>query len=157
MMLKLNSKAPVFSLPDQKGKVHKLSDYLGQYVLLYFYPKDDTTGCTKEACAIRDGFPDFKKLKCKVFGISVDSVESHKNFAKKYDLPFTLLSDEKKKVVERYGVWQEKSMYGRKYMGTLRDSYLVDPKGKIVKIYEKVNPVDHADEVLSDLKSFLKK
>lgn len=156
-MLKLNSKAPAFSLPDQKGKIHKLPDYLGQYVLLYFYPKDDTAGCTKEACMIRDDFPNFKKLKCKVLGISIDSVDSHKDFAKKYSLPFILLSDEKKKVVEKYGVWQEKSMYGRKYMGTVRNSYLIDPKGKIVKIYEKVNPATHAEEVLKDLKTFLKK
>ena len=156
-MLKINSKAPAFSLPDQKGKIHKLSDYLGQYVLIYFYPKDDTPGCTKEACMIRDVFPDFKKTKSKVLGISVDSVESHKKFAEKYKLPFTLLSDENKKVVEKYGVWQEKSMFGKKYMGTMRTSFLVDPNGKIVKIYEKVKPEIHAEEVLKDLKELKKK
>lgn len=132
--------------------MHKLSDYLGKYVLIYFYPKDDTTGCTKEACAIRDDFYNFEKLKCEVLGISIDSVKSHKKFAEKYKLPFTLLSDEGKKVVEKYGVWQEKSMYGRKYMGTVRSSFLIDPKGKIVKIYEKVNSAIHAEEVLRDIK-----
>ena len=156
-MLKINSKAPVFSLPDQKGKIHKLSDYLGQYILIYFYPKDDTPGCTKEACTIGEAFPDFKKMKCKVFGVSVDSVKSHKKFVEKYKLPFTLLSDEKKKVVKKYGVWQEKSMYGKKYMGTVRTSFMIDPKGKIAKIYEKVKPEIHAKEVLDDLKELKKK
>lgn len=151
-MLKLGTEAPAFSLLDQDGKMHKLSDYLGKYVLIYFYPKDDTTGCTKEACAIRDDFYNFEKLKCEVLGISIDSVKSHKKFAEKYKLPFTLLSDEGKKVVEKYGVWQEKSMYGRKYMGTVRSSFLIDPKGKIVKIYEKVNSAIHAEEVLRDIK-----
>lgn len=150
-MQPIGRKAPGFSLPDQKGNVHKLSDYLGQYVLLYFYPKDDTPGCTVEACSMRDMLPNFKKIKCKVFGISVDSVESHKDFAKKHKLTFTLLSDEKKKVVEKYGVWQERSMYGKKFMGTVRASYLIDPKGKIARVYEKVKPETHADEVLADL------
>lgn len=150
-MIKLKTKAPSFSLPDQDGKVHKLSDYLGKWVLLYFYPKDDTSGCTKEACMIRDELPNFKKLKCKILGVSVDSVASHKKFTDKYGLPFTLLSDENKKVVAKYGVWQEKSMYGRKYMGTLRSSFLIDPSGKVAKIYEKVDPSKHAEEVLQDL------
>jgi peroxiredoxin Q/BCP len=153
-MIKIKTKAPAFSMPDQDGKTHKLSDYLGDWVLLYFYPKDDTSGCTKEACAIRDELPNFKKLKCKVLGVSTDSVESHKKFADKYGLPFTLLSDEDKKVVEKYGVWQEKSMYGRKYMGIARSSFMIDPKGRIAKIYQKVNPETHAEEVLQDLKDF---
>lgn len=152
--MKEKTKAPVFALPDQDGKIHKLSDYLGKWVLLYFYPKDDTSGCTKEACMIRDELPNFKKLKCKVLGVSVDSIASHKKFAEKYGLPFTLLADENKKVVAKYGVWQEKSMYGRKYMGTVRSSFLIDPSGKVAKIYEKVNPETHAEEVLQDLKSF---
>ncbi|KKQ77944.1 MAG: alkyl hydroperoxide reductase [Candidatus Zambryskibacteria bacterium RIFCSPLOWO2_01_FULL_39_39] len=155
-MVTVNKKAPNFSLPDQKGKIHKLSNYLGKWILLYFYPKDDTSGCTKEACMIRDEFPNFKKLKCQVFGISIDSVESHDKFVKKYKLPFTLLSDEKKKVVEKYGVWAQKSMYGKKYMGTIRTSFLINPKGKIVKVYEKVNPEKHAEEVLRDLEIFSK-
>ena len=144
--------APDFNLIDQDGKRHKLSFYRGKWVLIYFYPKDDTTGCTKEACAIRDQMPDFKKLKLKIFGVSIDGVKSHKKFSTKYDLPFALLADEDKKVVNKYGVWGEKSMYGRKYMGTLRTSFLIDPKGKIAKIYEKVKPEIHAEEVLNDLK-----
>ncbi len=152
MALKINQKAPDFSLPDQDGKKHKLSDYKGQWVLLYFYPKDDTPGCTKEACAMRDNLPRFGKTKAKVFGISVDSVASHKKFTDKYKLNFTLLADEDKQVVNKYGVWQEKSMYGRKYFGTVRDSFLINPEGKIVKIYNKVKPEQHATEVLADLK-----
>lgn len=156
-MIKINQIAPDFTLPDQEGNKHKLSDYKGQWVLIYFYPKDDTPGCTTEACTLRDNFPSFKKLKIKVIGVSVDAVASHKKFADKYKLPFTLLADEDKKVVEKYGVWQEKSMYGRKYMGTVRNSYLVNPLGKIVKIYEKVKPAVHAEEVLADMKEFSKK
>ncbi len=151
MAITINKVAPDFSLLDQDSKKHKLSDYKGQWVLIYFYPKDDTPGCTTEACTLRDNFPKFKKLKIQVFGISVDSVASHKKFSEKYKLPFTLLADEDKKVVEKYGVWQEKSMYGRKYMGTVRNSYLVNPEGKIVKIYEKVKPAVHAEEVLKDI------
>jgi thioredoxin-dependent peroxiredoxin len=153
-MLKEGIKAPEFSLPDQDGKVHNLADYMGQWVLIYFYPKDNTPGCTVEACTIRDNYPDFKKLKIKVFGISVDSVESHKKFEQKFGLPFTLLADNEKKVVEQYGVWGEKKFMGRKYMGIERMSFLIDPKGKIVKIYEKVKPAEHAEEVLRDIKSF---
>lgn len=152
MELKVNQKAPDFSLPDQDGNKHKLSDYKGQWVLLYFYPKDDTPGCTKEACSVRDNLPKFNKSKAKVFGISVDSVASHKKFADKHKLNFTLLADEDKTVVEKYGVWQEKSMYGRKYMGTVRDSFLINPNGKVAKIYRKVKPELHAAEVLADIK-----
>lgn len=157
MPFKINTKALDFSLPDQNGNIHKLSDYKGQWVLLYFYPKDNTTGCTAEACAISEEFANFQKLKVTVLGVSVDSVASHKKFANKYNLPFTLLADEDKKVVKKYKVWAQKSMYGRKYMGTLRTSYLIDPKGKIVKIYEKVKPLIHAEEVLVDLKELQKK
>jgi peroxiredoxin Q/BCP len=156
MATQINKLAPDFTLPDQDGKKHKLSDYKGEWILLYFYPKDDTPGCTTEACTLRDNLPKFGKLKAKVFGISVDSVASHKKFAEKYKLPFTLLADEDKKVVEKYGVWQEKSMYGRKYMGTVRNSYLIDPEGKIVKIYEKVKPADHVQHVLDDIKELTK-
>lgn len=151
MTLKQGQKAPAIKLPDQNGQMHELKDYLGQWVLVYFYPKDDTTGCTKEACQIRDSFPKFNKLQAKVLGISIDSVKSHDKFAKKYSLPFTLLADENKEVVNKYGVWAEKSMYGRKYMGTLRTSFLVDPAGKIARIYEKVKPEAHAEQVLKDL------
>ena len=152
MIPKLHSVAPLFTLPDQNGKEHSLVDYAGKWVLLYFYPKDDTPGCTKEACAIRDSFPNFKKLKITVLGVSVDSAASHKKFEKKYKLPFTLLSDDKKKVVKKYGVWGKKKFMGREYEGTLRTSFLIDPKGKIAKLYEDVNPVLHAEEVLRDMK-----
>lgn len=145
------NRAPNFTLPDQDGKAHKLSDYRGQSVLLYFYPKDDTPGCTKEACAIRDSLPRFKKHETAVFGVSVDSVKSHKKFAEKYGLPFTLLADEEKKVVKLYDVWRLKKFMGREYMGTARTSFLIDPAGTIAKRYENVNPEKHAEEVLTDL------
>lgn len=152
--LKIGTKAPDFKTTDQDGKKHKLSEYRGGWILLYFYPKDDTPGCTKEACAIRDMMPDFKKLKLQVFGVSIQNEKSHKKFAEKYDLPFTLLVDEDKKIVNKYGVWAKKKFMGREYMGTLRSSFLIDPKGKIAKIYENVKPEIHADEVLEDLKKF---
>ncbi|HEY4505336.1 MAG TPA: thioredoxin-dependent thiol peroxidase [Candidatus Paceibacterota bacterium] len=152
MKLKTNIIAPDFTLSDQDGKSHKLSDYRGQWVLIYFYPKDDTPGCTKEACAIRDMMPDFKKLKLQVFGISIQDSKSHKKFVEKYDLPFKLLADLDKKVVTKYGVWGKKKFMGREYMGTFRKSFLIDPKGKIAKIYENVKPETHAEEILEDLK-----
>ncbi len=155
MKLKEKQTAPDFELPDQNSKLHKLSDYRGQRVLLYFYPKDNTTGCTKEACEIRDAFPDFKKLKVKVFGVSVDSVKSHKKFSQKYNLPFTILADEKKEVVKKYGVWAKKKFMGKEYYGTLRTSFLINPAGKIAKIYKSVKPETHAQEVLEDLKEKL--
>ena len=147
-----HSPAPDFTLRDQNGRSHTLSQYRGGWMLLYFYPKDDTTGCTKEACAIRDAFPDFKSLKATVLGVSVDSVLSHKKFEEKYGLPFTLLADDEKKVVNTYGVWGKKKYMGREYDGTLRTSFLIDPDGNIAKIYEGVKPEVHAAEVLEDLK-----
>lgn len=153
MNLKIGQKAPAFKLPDQDGNLRQLKDYAGQWLLIYFYPKDDTPGCTTEACSIRDNLPKFKKGKAAIVGVSVDSVKSHNKFVNKYKLPFTLLADEDKEVVEKYGTWAEKSMYGRKYMGTLRTSFLIDPAGKIAKIYEKVKPAIHAEEVLKDLAS----
>lgn len=156
MELKIGSNAPAINLPDQNGDTHKLSDYKGQYVLIYFYPKDNTPGCTTEACGLRDSFPNFKKLNAKVLGISADSVAKHKKFADKYELPFTLLADEDKAVCEKYGVWDQKSMYGRLFFGIKRTSFLVDPNGKIVRIYEKVKPAEHATQVLADLKELQK-
>lgn len=153
-MLKVNQKAPDFKLPDQNSKIHKLSDYRGQSVLIYFYPKDDTPGCTKEACAIQDNFPNFNKLNTKVFGVSVDSVESHKKFAEKYKLQFALLSDKDKEVVKKYGVWGKKKMMGREYFGVKRTSFLINQTGKIIKIYENVKPEIHAEEVLKDLENY---
>ncbi len=166
----LNSPAPDFTLPDQDGAEHTLSHHRGAWVLLYFYPKDDTAGCTKEACMIRDALPEFDKAvggaggstsagssagaKMKVFGVSVDSVASHKKFAEKNQLPFTLLADEDKKVVNAYGVWGKKKFMGKEYEGTMRTSFLIDPDGKIVKIYENVKPDAHTKEVLEDLRTF---
>lgn len=143
--------APSFSLPDQDGKVHTLADYRGRYVLLYFYPKDDTPGCTKEACAIRDADPDFSALDAVVLGVSADSVKSHKKFAEKYELTFPLLADEDKKIVHAYGVWGLKKFMGREYEGIFRVSFLIDPEGKIAKVYDPVKPELHAQEVLTDL------
>lgn len=143
--------APDFTLPDQDGVTHTLSSYEGKWVLLYFYPKDDTPGCTIEACMIRDQFKDFTKIDAVVLGVSTDSVASHKKFATAYELPFTLLADETKEVVGMYGVFGEKKMMGRTYMGTRRTSFLIDPEGKIAKVYAKVKPESHATEVLADL------
>jgi len=157
MKLKIKNVAPDFVLPDQEGKKHHLSDYRGKWVLLYFYPKDNTPGCTREACVFRDVFLEIKKCNAEILGISVDSVKSHNNFAGKYKLPFIILSDEKKEVVKLYGVWGKKKFMGHEYIGTFRNSYLIDPKGKIAKTYESVKPDNHAAEVLLDLIEFQKK
>lgn len=153
MKLSIGERAPEFSLLDQNGAVHTLTECVGKWVLLYFYPKDDTPGCTKEAQAIRDVFPDFSTLNAIVFGISADSVASHKKFAEKYNLPFTLLADEGKEMVQAYGVWGPKKMMGREYEGIFRTSFLIDSKGNIAKIYENVKPEVHAAQVLADLKA----
>jgi len=152
MELKVGDKAPTFKLKNQDGKTISLSDLKGKPVVLYFYPKDDTSGCTKEACNFRDEFPKFGKMKAEIIGISADSVESHKKFAEKYKLPFNLLSDEQKEVIEKYGVWQEKSMYGRKYMGIVRTTFIIDSSGKISKIFPKVKVDQHNEEVMVALK-----
>lgn len=144
--------APDFTLPDQDGVSHTLSTHRGNYVLLYFYPKDDTPGCTKQACMLRDALPDFTALDAVVYGISVDSVKSHKKFAEKYGLPFLLLADENKEVVSAYGVWGKKRLMGREYEGISRTSFLIAPDGTIEKVYENVKPELHAQQVLKDLK-----
>lgn len=146
--------APDFTLSDQNAKMHTLSSCRGQWVLVYFYPKDDTPGCTAQACDIRDVFPQFQKMNARVFGISVDSEKSHEKFAAKYGLPFTLLADTDKKTAEAYGVWGKKNFMGREYMGIARTSFLISPQGIIVKVYEKVKPKAHAGEVLDDLGKF---
>lgn len=151
-MIEVGKKAPEFSLLNQDGKKISLKDYLGKKVVLYFYPKDDTSGCTKEACNFRDEFPKFTKTKAVILGVSPDSVKSHKKFAEKYDLNFDLLADEEKKVVEKYEVWKEKSMYGRKYMGVERTTFIIDEKGKIKSIFNKVKVDGHNKEVLEALK-----
>lgn len=146
-------KAKDFELPDQNGKIHKLSDYRGRWVVLYFYPKDDTPGCTKEACNFRDSIDKFQKLGVQILGVSKDSVISHKKFAEKYKLNFPILSDESIEVIKAYKSWGIKKFMGREFEGIIRNSYLIDPKGEIKKFYEKVNPLTHSSEILSDIKS----
>lgn len=147
-MLKEGDKAPDFNSKDQDGNPVKLADLKGQKVVLYFYPKDDTPGCTKEACSFRDADDVYRKKGIKVFGVSTDDEQSHQKFISKFQLPFDLLADTDKSIVESYGVWGEKSMYGKKYMGTNRKTFLIDENGKIAKIFDKVNVEEHADEVL---------
>jgi peroxiredoxin Q/BCP len=147
-MLKEGSTAPAFKTKNANGETVSLKDLRGQKVVLYFYPKDDTPGCTKEACSFRDAFSQFKKKGIAVLGVSPDSEAKHQKFVTKYNLPFTLLADTDKSIVEAYGVWGEKKFMGRKYMGVHRTTFLIDEKGKIKKIFEKVKPEDHANEVL---------
>ena len=149
--LKVGQKAPDFTVLNDKGEKVKLSDFKGKKVVLYFYPKDDTPGCTKEACAFRDGIDEIKKKGAVVLGVSADSVESHKKFKSKFDLNFPLLADTDKKIVEAYGTWKEKSMYGKKYMGIERTTYVIDKEGKISHIFPKVKVAEHYDEVLAAL------
>ena len=150
-MLKVGNKAPAFKLPGDDGKIHCLSDYKGKKVVLYFYPKDDTSGCTKEACDFRDNMKRIAKKDTFVIGVSKDNEKSHKKFKDKYDLNFLLLSDEDAKVLEKYEVWQEKSMYGRKYWGIVRTTFIIDEQGKIQKIFDKVKVPGHVDQVLENL------
>lgn len=155
-ILSVYQPAPEFTLPDQGGHLRSLADFLGQWVVLYFYPKDDTPGCTKEACGFRDGFARFQREGIIVLGVSVDTVKKHAKFAEKYELPFLLLADENKTVVEQYGVWAKKKFMGREYMGILRTTFLIDREGKIGKIYENVKPEDHAEEVLNQIQTLTK-
>lgn len=147
--LKEGDKAPDFAVRDAQGNTVRLKDLRGKKVVLYFYPKDDTPGCTKEACAFRDSFGKFKRRGIEVFGVSLDSEKSHQKFAQKYDLPFRLLADTERNVSESYGTYGEKKFMGRTYMGNHRITFLIDEKGKIKKIFSKVKPEDHAEEVLS--------
>lgn len=140
-----------FLLPDQNGNMHLLADYRGKWVVVYFYPKDDTPGCTKEACGFRDSYLEFTKRNVVIIGISKDSVASHKKFADKYNLTFHLLSDLDHAVMEKFGAWRTKKFMGREFLGTIRNSYLIDPDGNIVKTYERVNPLTHPTELLKDL------
>ena len=144
-------KAPSFSLADQDGKIHSLQDYKGKWVVLYFYPKDDTPGCTKEACNFRDGIQKFTDHNIQILGMSKDSVKSHKKFAEKFHLNFPLLSDESKETIQAYGAWGKKKFMGREYDGILRNTYLINPEGEIVKEYLNVKPEQHADEILKDM------
>jgi peroxiredoxin Q/BCP len=153
LQLKLSegNTAPEFTALTSGGGKISLADFKGKNVILYFYPKDDTPGCTKEACAFRDGFSEFKERGAAILGVSPDSVKSHDKFVEKYKLPFTLLADEDKKIVEAYGVWGEKTFMGRKYMGTHRVTFLIGPDGRIKKIWPNVKPEEHAAEVLAAL------
>jgi len=147
-LLAVGDKAPAFKTTDQDGEAVSLGDFKGKKLVLYFYPKDDTPGCTKEACSFRDGWSKFRKRGVAVLGVSTDDEKSHRKFIDKFSLPFPLLADTDKAIVKAYGVWGEKSMYGRKYMGTNRVTYLIDEKGKIAAVWPKVKPDGHADEIL---------
>jgi peroxiredoxin Q/BCP len=149
LKLKVGERAPGFTASTQDGASVSLSDFLGKPVVLYFYPRDDTPGCTREACGFRDGFAGFQKKGAMVLGVSIDSAKKHAKFAQKYELPFTLLADEDKKIVEAYGVWGEKRFMGRKYQGTHRVTFLIAEDGVIKRIWPEVKPDEHADEVLA--------
>jgi peroxiredoxin Q/BCP len=151
LKLREGDTAPEFTATSQDGSTVSLADLKGKNIILYFYPKDDTPGCTKEACAFRDEFAEFKAKGAVVFGVSTDPVKSHAKFVQKYKLPFTLLADEDKKIVQAYGVWGQKSFMGRKYMGTHRVTFLIGHDGRIKKIWPEVKPQDHAKEVLSEI------
>ncbi|MCP5063019.1 MAG: thioredoxin-dependent thiol peroxidase [Ignavibacteriae bacterium] len=151
-MLQEGKKAPAISLLDGEGKKRTLKEFLGKNVVLYFYPKDMTPGCTTESCDFRDALPNFNKLDAAIIGVSPDSVERHKKFAEKYDLPFALLSDEKRVVLEKYGVWQEKKLYGRVFLGVVRTTVIIDAKGIVRKIYPRVKVKGHVEEVYNFLK-----
>ena len=141
--------APDFELKDESGKTHRLSDYQGQPILLYFYPKDDTPGCTTEACNFRDDYSAYQEAGVVIVGVSADDEHSHFKFKEKYELPFTLLADTEKEVVNLYGVWGTKKMYGKEYQGIFRTTFLIDKSGNIAKIFEKVKPASHSEEVLN--------
>lgn len=142
--MEVGTLAPDFALPDQEGRTHRLSDYRGRWVVLYFYPKDDTPGCTKEACGFRDQMGSLKALDAVVLGVSADDVESHKRFAEKYGLNFPLLADPERKVIGAYGAWGKKNLYGKEVEGVLRQTFLIDPEGRIAKVWRKVSPEGHA-------------
>ena len=150
-MLELNTIAPDFTLPDQNGVNHSLSDYRGKKVVLYFYPKDNTSGCTKQACNFGELYPQFTEQGAVILGVSKDSVASHKKFEQKFGLPFTLLSDTGLEVINKYGVYKEKTMYGKKVMGVVRTTYLINEEGIIVRAYEKVNAGENPADMLKEL------
>jgi len=150
-MLEVGTKAPDFTLPDQNGNMHSLSEYRGKKVILYFYPKDNTPGCTKQACGFAERYPQFIEKGAVVLGISKDSVASHKKFEETYGLPFTILSDPELVAIQAYDVWQEKKNYGKTYMGVVRTTYLIDEEGKIAKAFDKVKAADNPEQMLGEL------
>jgi len=150
-MLETGTKAPDFTLPDQNGEMRSLADYKGRKVILYFYPKDNTPGCTKQACGFGEMYPQFEEKGAVVIGVSKDSVASHKRFEEKYDLPFTLLSDTEKEVIQAYDVWKEKKNYGKVSMGVVRTTYLIDEEGIIIKAFDKVKAADNPAQMLEEL------
>ena len=149
MSLNIGDEAPDFEVSNQNSEKTKLSDYKGKKVVLYFYPKDNTPGCTAESCNLRDNYQELKDAGYEILGVSPDSEKSHQNFINKYELPFTLLADTEKDILQKYNVWKEKSMYGRKYMGTVRTTFIIDEEGKIERIIEKVNTKDHTNQILN--------
>ena len=151
MILAAGTRAPEFSLPDETGAMRSLAEFQGRPVVLYFYPKDDTPGCTVEACEFRDSWREVKKSGAILLGVSPDNSASHRKFKEKFSLPFALLADEGHKVADAYGAWGEKSMYGRKYQGILRTTFLIDKEGRIARVFEKVKPKGHAALVLAAL------
>lgn len=155
-MLKIGRKAPPFKLADQAEETRTLKEFSGQWLLIYFYPKDDTPGCTKEACTIAEVYKDFKRLKVAVLGVSKDTPRSHKKFAEKYSLPFTLLSDPEMEMITEYDAFKEKKMFGKPVRGTHRISYIINPEGKIAAAYPDVDPATHALELLQDIKRLQK-
>ncbi|HIZ22011.1 MAG TPA: thioredoxin-dependent thiol peroxidase [Candidatus Blautia faecigallinarum] len=150
-MLETGIMAPSFSLPDQNGEMHTLEEYRGRKVILYFYPRDNTPGCSKQACGFRDLYPQFMEKDAVVLGVSKDTVASHKKFEEKYQLPFVLLSDPELSCIQAYDVWKEKNMYGRKTMGVVRTTYLIDEEGRIVKAFGKVKAADNPAQMLEEL------
>ncbi|MCF0228676.1 MAG: thioredoxin-dependent thiol peroxidase [Parasporobacterium sp.] len=150
-MLEIGTKAPAFSLPDQNGDIHTLEEYRGKKVVLYFYPKDSTSGCTKQACGFADRYPQFLEKDAVVIGVSKDSVKSHKNFETKYSLPFTILSDTELSCIQAYDVWKEKKMYGKTSMGVVRTTYLIDEEGIIIKAFDKVKADENPEQMLKEL------
>ena len=154
MPISAGGQAPDFTLPDDEGRMHTLSDYLGKPVVLYFYPKDNTSGCTKEACGFRDDYSAYQDAGVTTLGVSPDSSKSHANFRTKYELPFTLLADPEREVIKMYGAWGLKKMYGREYEGILRTTFLIGEDGNILKVFEKVKPANHSAEILAALEDF---
>lgn len=154
MKLKLNTMSPNFSLPDENGKLHKLSDYKGKFIVLYFYPKDNTPGCTTEACNFRDDYSAYQKAGIEIIGVSPDSSDSHTKFKAKYQLPFTLLADKTHEICNAYGVWVKKKNMGREYYGVQRTTFLINKEGVILRIFEGVKPAEHSKEVLAEIAKY---